>query len=171
MHSRIFVLREVIDGEDLPSINDLSCVTEEELFEALHPHIVDYVDRIDDQKEFNEDIKWLMEAEPCFEAYRENNQSFITLDVSKGLELVKSKLEKFLEYVKKISFEEWCSKYSLFLYEMEVYIDEKHGFYVVTVSEDSGWYYETFDEWLYYHCGKHNDNVKFRVEDIFDYHF
>lgn len=176
MHSRIFVVREVVNGNELPSMDNRTCVTEDELADALVPHTMDYVNHVTDDKEFVEDINWLNTAEPCFEVSHEDGQTFITLNVSKGLDLLKSKLQKFLECVEKLNDKEWCSPFSSLRYEMNECVDDKHGFFMVTVTEDQGWWYETFDEWLRSTCGKFVDSkaivfIKFRVEDTFDYHF
>lgn len=175
MHSRIFAIREVIAGKELPSMDDRTCVTEDELADALVPHRADYVTHVD-EKDMPDDVEWLVSAEPCFEISREDGQIFVTLNVSKGLDILKGRLEKFLECTKKLNEKEWSSPFSLLRYEMSTLMDDEHGFFIATVSEDSGWYYETFDEWLRSTCGKFIDSkalvfIKFRVEDTFDYHF
>ena len=176
MSSMIFVLREVIEGEELLPAKDLNCVTEEELRDYLLPRMGDYLYRIVDQESFDSCVKWLATESRCLQVTHEEGQTFVTLDLAKGLELLKSKLKWFLELVGKLNEEEWCSPFSQLLSDIGECIEPDFEFFIVTISDDLGWFVYSFDEWLRSHCGPYIDLrrdvfVRFRVEDIFNCRF
>lgn len=174
MHSRIFVLRQVEEGKKLPSISNCNCVTEDELSDSFVPHHADYVSLEREEEDWNYDIKWLVDCySDMFTIIKENNETFLVLDTDKVSNYLVEMFNKFKEVSSKITENDFCSPYSMNMYELQMIINDETGFWIINIDEQSGWYYETFDSFLRncYIEKETSKTIKFRVEDIFDYHF
>lgn len=174
MHSRIYVLRQIEDGKKLPSMNDRSCVTEDELAESFVPTHGDYVSLVKPEEGWDDDVEWITSCyKELFTISVENGETFLTLDNKKGLAFLKEMYKRFQKAVSDVTEADFCSYYSLNMYRLQEVMNDERGFWIITVSDDSGWWYDTFDSFLRSHCGSKEipDTTKFRVEDIFDYHF
>lgn len=174
MHSRLFVLRQVEDGKKFPPMDDRSCVTEDELADSFVPNHADYVSLVKLDEGWDDDVDWISSCyKEIFSVSKEGNDTFLILDISKALDYLKSQFKKFQEAAEKITEEDFCSPYSMNMYDMQEIINDESGFWIITITENSGWWYDTVDSFFRTHCNtKDQPNlVKFRVEDIFDYHY
>ncbi len=168
MHSRIFILRRVVDGEQLPSERT---VEEYDVEEAFVPHIADYVSK-ENKSEYSEDIRWLTTVNNCFTVSYEGDETFLTLDCDLGKEILRKSYEEFSTELEKLSEEEWLYDISYTRYRLKDILTGDRGFRIIDVDE-TGWESFNLDDWLRVYCRRNDANTtfKFRIEDIYDYHF
>ena len=174
MHSRIYVLRQIEDGKSLPPMSDRNCVTEDEFADSFVPSHADYVSLVRHDKHWYDDAEWLVGCyKDILSLSEEKDDVFITLDNHKGLAHLKEMYKRFQEAASKVTEADFCAPYSMNMYDMQEAINDESGFWIITITNNSGWWYDTMDSFLRTHCGVKDipNKTKFRLEDVFDYHY
>ena len=80
MHSRIFVLRQVRDDVKLPSMENITYISEEELYRRF-TYYCDYVIK-QKSSSWHEDIQWLCHVDDMFDMHKDNDHNIIGADVA-----------------------------------------------------------------------------------------
>lgn len=171
MHSNIYVLKEIENGDYNPSSYKYRHhIDEDELANSFCPHYGDYV-ILYNEDEIKNEIKWLCNYVECFTLSYENNIPYLTFDVENGLKFLKRQYDIFNELKDKMTFEKFINPYDGTRYDLKESMNDTHGFWIITIDKNNGWYYQTLHDWLCDQCISKLPTLTFRVEDVFDYHF
>lgn len=174
MHSRIFVLRQVRDDIKLPSMENRTCVTEDELYDSFS-YYCDYVS-IQEISSWHEDVQWLCHCDDMFDMYKDNDDNtIITLDVQKANKRLKKVYDLVLEKVSNLSFASFKNPWSADVYLIKQLLKTTTGFWIIVIDDNGHWSLDNVDDFCRTYIRdaetNHKDIYSFRLEDVFDYHF
>lgn len=174
MHSRVFVLRQVKDDVKLPSMENRTCVTEDELYDSFS-YYCDYVSK-QKTSSWHDDVQWLCHADDMFDMHKDNdNNTIITLDIKKAHKHLEEVYDILLQKFSKLSLASFKDLWSIDVYSIEQLLKNTSGFWIVTIDDDGYWSLDNVDDFCRVYIreaeNKSKDVFSFRLEDIFDYHF
>jgi hypothetical protein len=174
MHSRIFVLRQVWDDVKLPSMENRTCVIEDELYDALSNYC-DYVSK-QETSLWHDNVQWLCHCDDMFDMHKDNdNNTIITLNIKKANKHLEEVYDALLQKVSKLSFTEFKDHWSSDVYYIRQLLRDTSGFWIVTIDDNGHWTVDNVDDFcrIYIRDAEINskDIYSFRLEDVFDYHF
>lgn len=174
MHSRIFVLRQVRDDVKLPSMENVTRISEEELYRSF-TYYCDYVIK-QKSSSWHDDIQWLCHVYNMFDMHKDNeHNTIITLDIKKANKHLEKVYDLFLEKVSRLSLISFKKSWSGDVYNIEQLLKNTSGFWIITVGDNGDWSLSNVDDFCRTYIREaeteSKDVYSFRLEDIFDYHF